>query len=85
MRFAKLSPSACRRLNAALALGVWGGAVLGAAAMAGVIAQFGALPGLSYRLVSRGGSLILVLAAVGGLFFGGFLIRPGKEEGQQDP
>jgi len=85
MRFSKLDSAACRRLNVALALGVWAGTVLGAAAMAGAIAQFGGMPGLTYRIVSRGGACVLALGTLGALFFGGYLIRPGKEEGQQDP
>lgn len=80
MRFRALDAAQCRRVNVALACGLWSGAVLASALLAGFVNDFGHVPGLTYRLVSRGGSCILAMAAVGAMFFAGVFIKPGKEE-----
>jgi hypothetical protein len=83
MRFDRLDKGMCRRLNTAVAVGLWLASAAGIALIFGLWHDFGDLPGLGYRLVSRTGVCVLAAATLGGLFFSGALVKPGK--GTLDP
>ncbi|HAH05625.1 MAG TPA: hypothetical protein DCM05_03720 [Elusimicrobia bacterium] len=83
MRFKQLDESSCRRLNVALALGLWLASAAGAALVIGLWLDFGHLPGLGYRLLTRTGAGVLAAATLGIFLYSGVLIKPGK--GTLDP
>lgn len=83
MRIKSLDEGSCRRMNAALAVGLWLASAAGVALILALGHDFGHLPGLGYRLWSRTGACVLAAAGLGVLFYSGVLIKPGK--GTLDP